>query len=51
VRTSPDAFVERGRAKEGKGDRRAAIEDFRKALAINPDYAEARGHLTRLGEK
>jgi tetratricopeptide (TPR) repeat protein len=40
-----DDLLRKAVAEQQRGDFKAAIEDYRKALAINPDMAEARANL------
>jgi tetratricopeptide (TPR) repeat protein len=43
--TSADALLRAGAAAEQRGDHASAIDDFQKALAIQPDLAEAHARL------
>lgn len=45
------AYYYRGLCSEMKGDKEAALADYKQANGMSPDYKEAKDALTRLGQK
>ncbi|MGD0101067.1 MAG: tetratricopeptide repeat protein, partial [Acidobacteriota bacterium] len=44
----PGAYCGRGIAREAKGDREGAIDDYTKAIEIDPAFSDARMHLAEV---
>ncbi|TDI11936.1 MAG: tetratricopeptide repeat protein [Acidobacteria bacterium] len=47
---NPEAYHNRAVLQERRGERHAAVEDYRNALRYNPQYEPSRNALARLGE-